>query len=813
MALPLSDRALLLSQKQVIEQQIILEIDGIDQIFGAVPITTDLVYGSPGVDYGDGDFYGGVVENPNNLDWISLKGTTNNIKQQLLQDKGGGGGAGAFKVRIIDKDTFLTALFQPGINIPDLLGSKARVYASFVGGSHPKDSVRLFNGVINSYSFGAGYIDINVAASEKLKQKEIFIKIDGELSSDIDDSVTTIPLKDASEFLLPTDILRTYVVINDEIIEYTGISSNDLTGGVRGSLNTIAASHSEDDNLESFYRLESPMIALALKIMMSNGPEFYATRAAERFNQVEPATFVENGIFFEDFNIQETTGAVVGDLLTVTGATNPANNVTDAVITSFGTTATGSFVVLGAESLVTETGSSATASFKSQFNVLPDGCGMTPDEVDVAQHLLIQDVFNSSFADYDIYIKNSLDANSFINTELYYPHGCYQVPRKARASLNITIPPLADTGTKVLNLDNVVNPNSITISRSVDRNFYNSVVYKYDQDSLTDKFLAGKITTSEDSFNRIETQAKPLTIESRGLRRNADVDNLIDIQSRRFLDRYQFGAEVINRIRTNYKTGFTMEIGDSVIVDGSELQISDSRTGTRNFSPRIMEVTNKSLNLKTGAVDLQLTDTAFNIDGRFGTISPSSFINSGATTTRIPLKKSFSTGEFEDERTKWEDYLQRKVLVHNDDYSTVETTTLVGIDAVSVDTLIVSPALSGAPSEDDIVEVDFYPNTTDPRDNEFLKAIHIFQNPQVAVVSGASDTVFDVGAGDIGKFLVGSIVRVHNEDYTVDSPETVVTDITVNTITVEDSLGFTPSSSELVDLIGFIDGGLPYRYI
>lgn len=61
----------------------------------------------------------------------------------------------------------------------------------------------------------------------------------------IDNAVTTIPVVDGSEYPDPTDYTRNrcYVKIDDEIIEYTGISGNDLTGCVRSALETSQVSH------------------------------------------------------------------------------------------------------------------------------------------------------------------------------------------------------------------------------------------------------------------------------------------------------------------------------------------------------------------------------------------------------------------------------------------------------------------------------------------------------------------------------------------------------------------------------------------
>jgi len=66
------------------------------------------------------------------------------------------------------------------------------------------------------------------------------------LNGAINDSVTTITLTNASEFLESGA-----VKINDEIITYTGKSANDLTGCTRGANGTTAAAHSDGDTVEA----------------------------------------------------------------------------------------------------------------------------------------------------------------------------------------------------------------------------------------------------------------------------------------------------------------------------------------------------------------------------------------------------------------------------------------------------------------------------------------------------------------------------------------------------------------------------------
>ena len=65
------------------------------------------------------------------------------------------------------------------------------------------------------------------------------------LSSDINGSVTTIPVKNSNPFTTSGT-----VQIGDEKITYTGVDGTNLTGCTRGAASTSAASHSSGDTVQ-----------------------------------------------------------------------------------------------------------------------------------------------------------------------------------------------------------------------------------------------------------------------------------------------------------------------------------------------------------------------------------------------------------------------------------------------------------------------------------------------------------------------------------------------------------------------------------
>lgn len=821
MPLPASNLILDLLSRTVKSPQIIVEIDGLPT-FSSLQNKKYAKYGDPGVDYGLAGFvYGGLIVDSLSYPYIDLAKSTNNITQQLLIDKGGYSSSTNFDISLVDVDRYITKIITPGYVIEDILARKARIYLSLEGAGHPEDSILFFSGIVSDIKSGAGYVNINISSPERLKNLEIFPKVSTDLTVAINSSATTFTVKDTAQFILPdgSGTLKSYFKIDDEIVEYTGSTATTFTGCVRGQFGTIASSHSIGASLETFYRLQGNLRDLALKLMLSGGDEYHTSDIdILSFNNYGLISN-PNAIYLPTYYPDQIYGLVIGDTVNVTGASNIGNNGT-ALILSINTNDVGSYIVLD-KTLVNE-GSGAKVAFKSKYNVLPKFAGleMTPDQVDVAEFEKVYTQFQSQFFEYDFYIKDQLNGSDFINSQILYPSGCYALPRKAKTSIGLTIPPLAQKGTKKLSNLNVTKASNIKINRSISKNFYNSVIYRYDQDAVENKYTRGKITQSANSTNRINISNKPLQIDSDGIRASANFDYLFQTQTRRFLDRYQYGAESLD-VQVLFGDAFTIEIGDTVILDGQLLQISDTKNtnGTRKFLPRLFEVQNKSMSLKGTEITLTLVDTVYSLDGRYGVISPSSTIGAGSTTTKIVLKKSF--GDTLTDRLptiKWLNYIGEKALVRNDDWSFQELVTITAIDPSNPYNLIVSPALSSAPTEDMILDSPRYPNNTDEADQAIYKAAHCSWNMTRNVLTGSTDTVLFFDYADRSAFVLNAPVMVRSTDWSTQSVEVKIIDVYLDLInpcyvTLSKPLGFTPTTDMKIELLGYADGGAPYRWL
>jgi hypothetical protein len=629
----------------------------------------------------------------------------------------------------------------------------------------------------------------------------------------------TVDVEDVTGFLLPdAPRFRTYLRINDEIMEYTGIDTvnNRFTGVTRHVLTSVGNNHEIDDTVSSFYKLgdnteSSNAIDLALQIMLSGGSQYYLENHTNiKFYDFGTGELYPNALLAVGIDLSREHNIQIGDTIQVSGSGIIGNNIT-ATIENFEAVDIGTIIYVTGASFTVEFDSPAVISLSSKYDVLPDGCGFLPIQVDIDRFNLIKARFPSSIPNYEIYLKDTIKPKEFINTDLMLPSALYSIPRQGKASVGISAPPLYDGESRVLGIDTLKNVNNLKTTRSINKYFYNSVIFKYNEDSIDDRALSGRIIYSADSQNRINSPNKPYTINAKGLRPSATNDQLIERNCKRLLQRYQFAAEMIP-VEPNYKTGYTIEVGDSVIFGDGEIILSDTSSGTRDFKPRVFEVVNKQFDWRAGKIQLNLVDTNFSSGVRYGTWSPASNVVTGSTTNQIKISPSFGS---DSEQEKWTPYFNRTIRVRSQDYNTIYTTKLVKFDDVDEHLMIVSPALPSAPVDGMIVDVPNYDDLNLQADGIY-KAVHPFWNVSLTVASASSGTVFTVASGTGSLAYLNATVRVHSPDYTRDSGSQLfkISNIAGDVITVSDDLGFTPQAGDIVEMIGFkIDQGAPYAWV
>ncbi|MDH3324059.1 MAG: hypothetical protein OEL89_00310 [Candidatus Peregrinibacteria bacterium] len=796
MALNLTVKALSDINQTTKTNQLIVEIEGIDLIYGTTPVYRFWQIGDNAVIGQDGLYIGGVFENEKSKPYISLDGTTRNITQQI-KEQGGSSSIAKMDIVLVDKNGEVSNALSKNQLLVDPIGVKANVYLAFtdtsgrgLSGQHPRDSIKIFNGVIDGISFGVGNVVLSVSHPESAKRQDLFVNQKTELASAITDVQTSIQLKSTDNLLNPDGYMQSYIQVEDEIIQYQGKVLTTLTGCTRGALGTTAVAHDIDTETSSIYRLTDNPINMALGLMLS-GSNYSNPTSVLHLTKIDAVTSNVNAIVFDEYDIQERLGLSVGDWVLLEGTVS--NDFADGKITGFGKSSYGSYVLVTTD-LTEELNTSATFSTKSKYDIYRDGCAMKTDQVDIAQHEFILSTFGTSFPQLQFYLKDTIKAKEFIEKEIYYPVSMGQVSRKGRASLRYNAPPVAGENVQTLTNDNIKNAENIKIKRSANNNLFNSVIYKYNEDTLTDKFLSGLITIDATSINNIKVGNKPLTIESKGLRKGSE--NYLDSQSVRYLDRFAGAAESVD-VEVNFKTGFSIEVGDSVIFNPS-ISLPDTKNGTREFDARIMECVNKSVNLLTGDIKLSLLDTSFAINGRYTTIAPASQIYSvnGSSVSVINL----STGQFDS--SKWVDFEGQTVLVHSSDWTfQLETTlTSVGTNLVLANTTGVTSGM--------ILDTPQYSGNA--KEKAFYKLRHGYINPHRLVTGQVASNSFAVS--NVLPFFIGATLSLYSSDYSTFRGEFTIIGISSNIMTVDRDVVVSPNDN--INLLGFVsDNGQPYRYL
>lgn len=796
-----------------IRPQLVLDIKGLQFKFS----TADVLR-MPRLDEGylldDGLFLDTPIVDPDSRAYISLNGTSRQVTSQLIPEKGGAGSISSFRVSLLNKDNELTEYFKTGGALADILGTDARIYLSFQGAEFSKDYILLFDGFVDDFETEHNLYNVSVSIPTERVRQSIFNLISAKLDGAIDNSQTTIDVDSTTGYIIPTteqeEYIKSYIQIGDELIKLSdSYTSTQFQNVVRGQLNTAANAHDDESEIVSFIRLTGNPIELTLRLLLSNPKDEYYIDgdSADRFVKQNDSTNIANAIFLK-FDIQQEYNTLVGDLISVSGATEAANNFTDKVISSIVQTDEGSYIVINGVTLVQETGTSAIIQVKSKYNVLPTGAGvgMKPNYVDLEGILSLNTTLGASLPNIDIYVKEEIKVKEWIELELFKPIGLFGLTRKGRYSIYAALPPLNSGETVILNETNIMNLTKIKIKRSINKNHYNAIVYKFEQDSLQDDFKAGLIIVSQDSLNRIPVGNKQLTIEAAGLRDDVATRTAVNRQAQRLLDKYQYAPQYIIGLEIDFRAGYTLEIGDSVIFGGDNVQLPNTETNTITFSETLMEISNKTIDIKSATIKIDLINSAFGLQARFGVISPSSYTLSSPAANELIIKRSFATNEFQLETLKWQEFIGRKVRIRDVEFTKSQILTIDSIATDLENKLIFDENISIVVNEDDILDLPDYSDA-----ENYHKASYVYMNPELNVDVVTSLSIIEAVPTNL---FIGATIYIHDSDYTNLSQDVTIADITGNVITLNEDLSYLPSVNDKIELIGFVDdNGLPYRYV
>lgn len=813
---------------------VVLLIDGLSFDLSTNFTYTRVRYGEPDIYYNQpGLVYGALKLNQNVKPWLMMQsGLT---LSQKLEPEQGRASISQFSFQLIDKDGEVSKLVSPGGGyLDEILGRFIQVKVGYVQTSYPEDYWTAFRGMITQVQIIAGRVILTLGDSNQKKRQAAFPKTKTLLTAAIDNVQTNIPVGSTIDFydLLSDEgagnwadwKVQPYIQIEDEWIGYGfgALTSNTVTALSRTgthSRGTIPAAHAINTEVSTGIQLYDHALTVALKLMLSgwNGPWKTGQTVTALGTTYDPANPVAANVIVLPAGTDASVdlGLVIGDIVTITGST--AGNDGTYTITAFGNADgfNNRLLYISSNLALENPASTVTISLRSKYDVYPVKAGlkMTPNEVDVSTHEVIRDTyFTGSENRLKIFIKEQQVGKEFIEKECYLPLGAYSLTRYGRVSVGFMKPPLASDSLVFLNYSNIIQPETMTVTRGLNlRKWYNQIQYEFDQaDSGDYQSVIRSIDT--DSLNKIGMM-QLLPIKSGGVKSSLGGGILAQRVSRRLLSRFKKGAFDIT-CKVFWNPGTFIEVGDVVLLkDDGTLHLTNFETGLRDMGEQLFEVTDRTLDIKTGQVRLTLTSgLGTRVTDRYGVISPSSLVSAtNTTTTQVRIKNSY--GNSNNEWEKWAPYIGQQITVHDINWNVSGTTTLTGINSADPYLLQLSPALAFTPSENYIVDVPLYPNTTNSADAQIYKTLFAHVSPSLSVTSGASDTIFDVSLSDAAKIPTNAYVYVRNSDFSLFSPEVQVTSVVGTTVTVSASLGFTPGAGQKVELVGYLDGAGPYRML
>jgi hypothetical protein len=129
-----------------------------------------------------------------------------------------------------------------------------------------------------------------------------------------------------------------------------------------------------------------------------------------------------------------------------------------------------------------------------------------------------------------------------------------------------------------------------------------------------------------------------------------------------------------------------------IVFDPEGLNLIDNESQSRKKPPLLMEVVNRTIDIKNGSASFELVASGFNIDARFGLVSPSSKIVNvtGPKTfviTFIYVASPYGPSEFR----KWNRLINPAVRIRRPDFSQVFNTVLVSANSNTVEIRDVPP--------------------------------------------------------------------------------------------------------------------------
>lgn len=195
---------------------------------------------------------------------------------------------GEITLDLVDRGNLVTALIKSKLDSGrGLKGKKLRVYCGYKTLAWSDYQV-VATQIVRQANYHNGLYKFRCADIQRALREKIFATVEMKLGTTVEAGDTTIPvtfanLDDQNNLQMvahgasysdaPNQTVG-YVLIESEIIRYTGKTSNSLTGCTRGALNTLAVPHRVDTAsgdrpmpVKEYIYIEMPAVKLALAVM------------------------------------------------------------------------------------------------------------------------------------------------------------------------------------------------------------------------------------------------------------------------------------------------------------------------------------------------------------------------------------------------------------------------------------------------------------------------------------------------------------------------------------------------------------------
>lgn len=173
---------------------------------------------------------------------------------------------GDMQFSLLDKDQEITKLLQQYV----LTNRRVTIHAGFIE-MNESDYVKMFVGEILDYTLERDNVTWRFQVVTLWKTvKQNVMTAASNLTSGIDNAVATIPVVGTADFAAATGT-QFYIIIDDEVISYTGKTGTTFTGCSRGALGTTPAAHAINARVKNFVVLQDNPINIMLRILTSTG--------------------------------------------------------------------------------------------------------------------------------------------------------------------------------------------------------------------------------------------------------------------------------------------------------------------------------------------------------------------------------------------------------------------------------------------------------------------------------------------------------------------------------------------------------------